>query len=193
MLSYVNVPINDHILHGVISALIAAIVIIIAQQQVHEEGMSNTLACAFMFLCGGGLALFSLACFVGIFVEPIWSRELKKNGLYNEALSDFPKALPFLDDSIRLGDKYIFVKRSHRAYRYTEITRIYQHVKNVNGIEDSRELNAVDTSVREFTLCRLNIHRAGKSQHNDRLDTQLSEAVSFMLSKKPTIAVGYRP
>ncbi len=102
---------------------------------------------------------------------------LKSNGIYDEAVDDFSTAQPFMDDRIRLGDKYIFGKHYCTILRYTDISRVYQYIYIGKSIAQ-RELHAVDTFGHIWVLCKLG-------------DDRLLDVLDFMLYKNPQIAIGY--
>ena len=146
---------------------------------------------AFIFL----LALLTLALLIGGLTWICSNKEmlsfLKANNIYNEAVSDFTRAVPFLDDRIHLSSKYVFSRASCAILRYTDISRVYQYVHNVNFIERNRELHAVDNSGKIWVLCKLETHRAFQSRYNKILDAKLVDVLDFMLYKNPQIAIGY--
>ena len=117
-------------------------------------------------LSGGSIFAFLLALFIGllfglaVFVPLLDYREminfLKDNNIYTEAVIDFSSALPFLNDHIRLGSKYVFGRNFCAVLRYTDIHRIYQYVRSLNLTERNRELHAVDNSGKIWSLCKLN-------------------------------------
>lgn len=127
-----------------------------------------------------------LLCFV--FIPSLSYRKminfLRNNGIYYEAVADFPLAQSFLDDSIRLGSKYIFCKRHCVILRYCDIFRVYQEADYDGRIERSREFHAVDTSGEVWYLCAL--------KHNTDIQPGLDDVIDFMLSKNPGIKVDDR-
>ena len=106
---------------------------------------------------------------------------LKRNGLYQEAISDFVSAKSFMNDRIRMGDKYIFCKRKCVILRYFDIRRVFQDFDMKDGQETSRTLNAVDNSGNVWFLCDL--------ETNTDNQPGLREILDFMTSKNNLITI----
>ena len=106
---------------------------------------------------------------------------LRDNGIYQEAVTDFTSAKPFMNDRLRMGDKYIFCKRKCVILRYFDIRKVVQDYRFENGQETSRTLNAVDTSGNVWFLCDL--------KTNTDNQPGLKEALDFMLSKNNLITI----
>lgn len=106
---------------------------------------------------------------------------LRNNGIYQDAISDFTSAKSFMNDRLRMGDKYIFCKRKCIVLRYFDISKVVQDYRFENGQETSRTLNAVDTSGNVWFLCDL------KTNTDDQ--PGLKEALDFMLSKNSRIII----
>ena len=147
-------------------------------------------------LPSGAIAYIFLLALLGLLIVVLSKKDmlsfLKDNNLYDEAISDFTRAVPFLDGRIRLSSKYIFGGNSCTILRYTDISRVYQYVHNVNFIERNRELRAVDNSGKVWTLCKLEVHRAFHSKTNKILDAKLADVLDFILYKNDRIAIGYK-
>ena len=106
---------------------------------------------------------------------------LKRNGLYQEAVYDFVSAKPFMNDRMRMGDKYIFCRRKCVILRYSDIRRVYHNSDFERGQETSRTLNAIDTSGNVWFLCDL--------ETNTDNQPGLREALDFMTSKNNLITI----
>ena len=104
-------------------------------------------------------------------------------GIYHEATADFLSAQSFMNDNMRMGNKYIFSRRLCTVIRYGDIRRLYQSGYEANGAERARELKAVDISGQNWHLCVL----------TPDTDNQpgLKEAVDFMLSKNSRIVIDF--
>ena len=153
-------------------------------------------------LSGRSIFAFFLALFIGllfvaaVFVPLIDYREminfLKNNNIYAEAVFDFSSAIPFLNDRIRLGNRYIFGRNFCVVLRYSDIHRIYQYVRRVHLTERNRELHAVDNSGKVWSLCKLKVHSEFLPMKNKISDKELIEVLSFMLYKNRKIVIGHQ-
>ena len=108
---------------------------------------------------------------------------LKNNGLYQEAIDDFVSAKPFMNDRMRMGDKYIFCRRKYVILRYYDISRVFQDYNLENGLKTSRTLNAVDIYGNVWFLCNL--------ETNTDNQPGLKEAVDFMTSRNSGITIDF--
>ena len=106
---------------------------------------------------------------------------LRDNGIYQEAINDFVSAKPFMNDRMRMGDKYLFCKRQCVILRYYDISRVFQDYETERGREISRSLNAADISGNVWFLCNL--------ETNTDNQPGLKEALDFMTSKNNLITV----
>ena len=106
---------------------------------------------------------------------------LNNNGMYQEAISDFTSAKPFMNDRMRMGNKYVFGKRQCVILRYYDICKISQASYGTEAGERNRSLKAVDTSGNAWYFCAL----------TPDTDNQpgLKEALDFMLSKNNLITI----
>lgn len=109
---------------------------------------------------------------------------LNNNGIYYEAVAEFPSAQSFFDDRIRLGNKYIFCRSRCAILRYYDICRVYQKPYYGGEIERRREFSAVDTSGKVWPLCPL--------KPDTDIQPGLDDVIDFMLSKNPGIKVDDR-
>ena len=128
--------------------------------------------------------MFIFSCFKKMRMIKI----LKAHNVYDDALVDFPTAVPFLNDYIRLGNNYILGKNSYYIYGYKDVCRVY---KNIVTTEFYGAVNSTSTDV---TLCA--IDNSGKKIHLCNLanisDEDLIKCIEFMLHKNPEIAIGYK-
>lgn len=97
---------------------------------------------------------------------------------------DFEYAVSMRDDRVRFGEYYIYIKRSGRLLKYSEITQVYQYVHKTNFVEDERALKYVDTNGKHRKMCKLELR--------DNSNAELSMMVSMILKKNPYVKVGYR-
>lgn len=143
------------------------------------------------FFSGENIYLCLMVLCVGLFM--MWLsfspfRDYRKmmkfftdSGIYHEAAADFISAQSFMNDRMRMGNKYIFCRRLCTVIRYNDICRVYQHSFEDEVTERTRELRASDTSGRVWTLCGL--------KPNTDNQPGLKEAIDFMLSKNSGITV----
>ena len=82
-------------------------------------------------------------------------RALQTSTDAEQMLSDFEHGERLLNDSLRMGEQYVAVKRSVIMYRYEEITRVYEYVHKTNGAMDEHELRIVDKEGITRILCNL--------------------------------------
>ena len=108
---------------------------------------------------------------------------LKQKNIYREAIADFPVARPFMNNRIRLGDKFVFGGNYCTILRYTDISRIYQYVDK-KSLFYGRQLHAFDISGKFWRLCSLRVLTENQPGLNDVLD--------FIMSKNPRVAIDYR-
>ena len=108
---------------------------------------------------------------------------LRNNGIYQEAINDFVSAKPFMNDRVRMGDKYIFCRRKCVILRYYDISKVVQDYHIENGLETNRTLNAVDIYGNVWFLCNL--------ETNTDNQPGLKEAVDFMTSRNSGITIDF--
>ena len=108
---------------------------------------------------------------------------LRNNGIYQEAISDFISAKPFMNDRIRMGNKYIFCGRQCVILRYYDICKLSQDSYETEAGERSRSLKADDISGNVWYLCALKL--------NTDNQPGLKEAVDFTLSKNSRIVIDF--
>ena len=108
---------------------------------------------------------------------------LRNNGIYQEAISDFTSAKSFMNDRMRMGDKYLFCKKKCVILRYYDISKVFQEhdFEIENRREIGRTLNAVDISGNVWFLCNL--------ETNTDNQPELKEALDFMTSKNNLITI----
>ena len=126
--------------------------------------------------------------FVPALIRLIRSRKffaaMKDEHLCQSMEQDFDQAMPMRKNSIKFGEQYVFLKRSGRILKYSEITQVYQYIHKTNGVEDQRLLKYVDAKGKTRKMCKLDLK--GKS------DIELTTILTLLLKKNPDIKVGYR-
>ena len=135
-----------------------------------------------------GILLATAIAVVCISISKIrsYSQEMKRleeEGLYDRMENDFSNAETFFKDNLRLSDKYIYPKYGGKAQRYEDITKVYQYIQKKNGIENNRELRAATADGKIVTLADIALR--------GRDDDEVTAAVNVLLSKNPSIHVGY--
>ena len=132
--------------------------------------------------------LVGVALILAALIRLIRSRKffaaMKDEHLCQSMEQDFDKAMPMRKNSIKFGEQYVFMKRSGRILKYSEITQVYQYIHKTNGVEDQRLLKYVDTKGKTRKMCKLDLR--GKS------DIELTTIIALLLKKNPDIKVGYR-
>lgn len=141
-----------------------------------------------------GIICFGILLAVGISVVIIsilkiksYSQEIKRleeDGLYDRMENDFSNAESFFKDKLRLSNGYIYPKYGGKALKYEDITKVYQYIQKKNGIENNRELRAATTDGKIVTLADIALR--GKD------DDEVTAVVDLLLSKNPSIHVGYQ-
>lgn len=84
---------------------------------------------------------------------------------------------------MKLGRRYIVSLTTGTVVSYNEIRNVHQYVHKTYFIEDSRALQAVTTGNKTVTLTGL--ARKGKA------DEDLKRVIAFLLTRNPSITVGY--
>lgn len=106
---------------------------------------------------------------------------LNNNGMYQEAINDFVSAKPFMNDRMRMGNKYVFGRRQCTILRYYDICKVSQVSYGTEAGERSRSLKAVDTSGNAWYFCALKL--------NTDNQPGLKEALDFIISKNSRIII----
>ena len=132
--------------------------------------------------------------FIFLAVKPFWDyrkmmKFLRDSSIYGDAVIDFASAKSFVDDRIRLGSKYVFGRNCYAVLRYTDIIKVYQHVRKKNFSEWNRELRADDISGKSWCICKLKPHSKLTPGKNDMQDNKLYEALSVMRTKNNAINI----
>jgi len=109
---------------------------------------------------------------------------LEEDAAFDDVSAEFEKAVPMRKNSVRFGENYIFIKRSAKLLKYSEITQLYQYIHKTNFIEDERALKYVDARGKHHRLCKLELGEKSKDE--------LLTMVGMVLSKNPNIKIGYR-
>ena len=87
-----------------------------------------------------------------------------------------------IEDSLRLGERYVAGKHGVAMFRYEDITRIYEYVHRTNFAVDTHELRIVDNNGKTLPLCKLPL----KVEQQDILNVFL-----LMKAKNNKIQLGY--
>ena len=109
---------------------------------------------------------------------------LEKSGEMEQAVAEYLEAPSFLDEKVRLGETWVFGQGSGMFLRYEEITQVYQYIHKTNGGEDRRSLEVKTVKGDRFSLCKLKT--LGRS------DEELSAVIAFLMTKNPSIVLGYK-
>ena len=65
-------------------------------------------------------------------------KDLKKSDAIDDVITDFASAEKHLGDEIRIGEKYVFGKKSGRVVSYTDIDKVHHFVRNRYGYKRKR-------------------------------------------------------
>lgn len=139
-----------------------------------------------------GIFLFGVGCaavFSGSTLFEMYkiSKQMKNfelNGELEDVLKEFEEGVQVLNDSIRLGNKYAFGKKTGTIIKYEDISRMYQYVYKTNLIESSRTIKIENISKVQRELCRLPLKGTA--------DNEVKEIMMFILAKNPKIEIGYK-
>ncbi len=133
------------------------------------------------------LAIGGVLLYFGVKEQTDFKRlmeEYARQGTLEEIAADFAAGRTWSKDTLRTGEKYCYNKGSGRVYPYTDIRNVHQYVHKTNGVEDQRQLRAVMADSKTVTLCTLKLR--------GRSDEELQQLIMLLLSKNPSITVGYR-
>ncbi len=142
----------------------------------------HVLVALIIFLVIGGFLLF-----LGVKEQTDFKwmmEEYARQGALEDIAADFAAGRTWSKDTLRTGEKYCYNKGAGKVYPYTDIRNVHQYVHKTNGIEDQRQLRAVMADGKTVTLCTLKLR--GHS------DEELQQLIMLLLSKNPSITVGYR-
>ena len=123
-------------------------------------------------------------CLVPLFSSMIFFKKLTNNAEFEKIEEDFGKAVPKRKDSIRLGEKWVFIKSRGKILPYSEIKQVYQYIHKTNFAEDKRALKYVDLKGRHHILCGLEL--------NDKSNPEMMDIMRVLISHNPTIKIGYK-
>lgn len=98
--------------------------------------------------------------------------------------NEFENAISMRKDRIRFGENYIFMKRSGKLLKYSDIKQVYQYIHKTNGAEDARQIKYVDLKGKTHKLCRLELE--------DKSREELATMISIIYSKNPNVKIGYQ-
>ena len=108
---------------------------------------------------------------------------MEDDGSINRALTEFATAGILCGGNLRFGDTYIFGKKSGMVLPFGQITKIYQYIHKTNGVENYRAIKVVTADTKVHELCKIQLR--GKA------DTEVQHIVGVILSKNPSVHVGY--
>ncbi|MGN1020864.1 MAG: DUF6709 family protein [Aristaeellaceae bacterium] len=116
---------------------------------------SLLIASAALLLCVGMGALISRQTVLELKRWKKFMQALQTSTDAEQMLKDFEEGAQLLNDSLRMGERYVAGKRGVIMYRYEEITRVYEYVHKTNGGVDTHELRIVDKEGITRILCKL--------------------------------------
>ena len=100
---------------------------------------------------------------------------------------DFGKSQTVLNGFLRVGEEWLFGKRTNTIVRYDQISKIYLYIHRTNGIEDSRMLTVVaDGKTRN--LCKVPAKGVFKKQNHPDVE----KVIRYVVYKNPHVHVGYK-
>ena len=135
----------------------------------------------------GGLVVFIvllLCSLIPLLVSSRFFKKLETDASVEQIEADFQKAVPMRKDTIRFGEKWIYLKRKSKLLSYGDITRVYQYIHRTNGFEDERALKYVNTAGKHRRLCKLELR--------NKSEQELVQIITLILSKNPDVKVGYQ-
>ena len=109
---------------------------------------------------------------------------LSESGELSIVEADFLNAKIRRNDTVRFGERYIYIKKSGKLVKYEDIKQVYQYVHKTNFIETERALKYKDQNGKEYYLCKLELR--------DKSRNEMVEIISLLLAKNPNIKIGYR-
>ena len=99
-------------------------------------------------------------------------------------LEDFSKATGYCHDAIRVGEAYLFGRKTAQIMRYEDLKQVYQYIHKTNFVEDARKLRAVTQEGKTVDLCNL---KTGNKDTQDR-----ANVIACILNANPNVKIGYR-
>lgn len=96
----------------------------------------------------------------GLRMQGLFSR-LEKDGQLEGVLADFQSARCFVNDQIRMGERYIYVRGKKKLLSYDQVCGLRQVIETVMGKGQDRKLVYRTPSGKERRLCKLDMF--GKS------------------------------
>jgi hypothetical protein len=109
---------------------------------------------------------------------------LRQSGELEAVLDDYDKSQSYAEGNLRLGEKYVFGRRTSTLVAYDQIDRLYQSIHKTNFAEDRRMLCARLTDGKRRNLCKLRVR--GKS------DADVHMIVVAIERKNPNVKLGYK-
>ena len=101
---------------------------------------------------------------------------------WQELEADYQSAISVMNNTLRFGEKWIFVRNREQLLGYEDIAQIYQYIHRTNLVEDKRALKYKTPSGKEYVLCGL--------QLNGKSDEDVKRIIAILLTKNSNIRIG---
>ncbi len=169
---------------GIIGFIMLAISTVMFILLVGELPEADAIAFFLLLLIAMGLVgLFMIgACICDSIKLSKWLNEMEALGQLALVLEDFAGAQVFFKNELRLGNTYIFGKKSGKVYTYSYIARVYQGVHITNGVESGRDLRVGTRSGKTLVLCHIMTDVAAQ--------IEIQTAMLIIATKDSSIIVG---
>ena len=109
--------------------------------------------------------------------------QLETSGKLDRVITEFYSGTVMCEGNLRMGETYVFGRKSGVCPTYGQITQIYQYIHKTNGFENYRALKIVTDDKKVHELCKIRLK--GKA------DAEVQQIVGMILSKNPSVHVGY--
>ena len=140
-----------------------------------------------LFASGIGL-LVSLPYFLSNSRISSVLQEHQRQGTLDVLESDFAASQSAFDGALRVGDAFLFGKKTGTIVSYDQIRKIYVYIHKTNGAEDRRALRIETADGKTHDLCNLPVQNLfHKGDHPD-----LMKVISLVVFKNPSVKVGYK-
>ena len=136
-----------------------------------------------LIFLGFGILLLCM----GVFIRSKVRKQLdalEESGELPAILADFSQSYSLVDGKVRLGQRYVFGRKTGALVRYEDIQKIYQYIQRYMFIETYRDLRYVNPKGKVKSLCQL---KRGKKSQDDVL-----KIMGFIQKKNPSVHLGYR-
>ena len=101
---------------------------------------------------------------------------------------DFSAAHSLLNDKIRLGDDWLYGRKTGTLVRYEQIKKIYIYIHRTNGAEDRRALKIETADGKARELCLIPTTGFVNKQNHPDVET----VIKVLLIKNPNVHIGYK-